>query len=162
MTTEIEREHIINEIATERDRQILHEGYSQDHDDTHKDGSLAAAAGAYAFAASQHFDLGDGLPMFGWPWHARHWKPSSSRQMLVKAAALIVAEIERIDREQEAMTEQRQREIWDAGFAAAVIWPVDLECSAVCDDENDLRVRDSGWRMGRAAVAATKRRGRND
>lgn len=33
-----------------------------------------------------------------WPWNAEWWKPSDRRRNLVKAAALILAEIERLDR----------------------------------------------------------------
>ena len=33
-----------------------------------------------------------------WPWAASWWKPKNRRRDLVRAAALIVAEIERIDR----------------------------------------------------------------
>ena len=34
----------------------------------------------------------------GWPWHRQWWKPKNARRDLVRAAALIVAEIERLDR----------------------------------------------------------------
>ena len=33
-----------------------------------------------------------------WPWTSEWWKPSTRRRMLVKAAALILSEIERLDR----------------------------------------------------------------
>ncbi|MBY5804125.1 hypothetical protein [Rhizobium leguminosarum] len=33
-----------------------------------------------------------------WPWERRFWKPTERRRDLVKAAALIIAEIERLDR----------------------------------------------------------------
>lgn len=35
---------------------------------------------------------------WGWPWDASWWKPNARRRNLVKAGALILAEIERIDR----------------------------------------------------------------
>jgi len=35
---------------------------------------------------------------FGWPWNMVWWKPKNYRRDLVKAAALLVAEIERLDR----------------------------------------------------------------
>jgi hypothetical protein len=35
---------------------------------------------------------------YGWPWDLKWWKPTTPRRDLVKAAALIVAEIERLDR----------------------------------------------------------------
>jgi hypothetical protein len=33
-----------------------------------------------------------------WPWHDDWWKPKDRRRDLIRAAALIVAEIERLDR----------------------------------------------------------------
>lgn len=36
--------------------------------------------------------------MGGWPWSRAWWKPASRRRCLIKAGALILAEIERIDR----------------------------------------------------------------
>jgi hypothetical protein len=33
-----------------------------------------------------------------WPWSLHWWKPKSPRRDLIRAAALIVAEIERLDR----------------------------------------------------------------
>jgi hypothetical protein len=33
-----------------------------------------------------------------WPWDRKWWKPTDRRRDLVKAAALILAEIERLDR----------------------------------------------------------------
>jgi len=40
-------------------------------------------------------------PLFGdalWPWSPMWWRPTTQRRDLVKAGALIMAEIERIDR----------------------------------------------------------------
>lgn len=37
-------------------------------------------------------------PPRNWPWHRVWWKPSTRRRNLVKAGALILAEIERLDR----------------------------------------------------------------
>ena len=36
-------------------------------------------------------------PLF-WPWDGNRWKPSTPRNDLIKAAALLIAEIERLDR----------------------------------------------------------------
>lgn len=87
------------DVITERRRQVEVEGFTADHDDQHDAGQLAAAAAAYVLEAT--FDgpnaKGRWYEMV-WPWHARWWKPGSVRRMLVKAAALIIAEIERIDR----------------------------------------------------------------
>lgn len=46
---------------------------------------------------------------FRWPWPSKWWKPKSQRRDLVRAGALILAEIERLDRQQpntEAETRQ--------------------------------------------------------
>jgi hypothetical protein len=39
----------------------------------------------------------EGTPLF-WPWEASWFKPSTARRDLIKAGALILAEIERLDR----------------------------------------------------------------
>lgn len=41
-------------------------------------------------------------PVCGKPWDEKWWKPKNPRRDLVKAGALILAEIERIDRQSEA------------------------------------------------------------
>mgnify|MGYP003575047526 CR=1 FL=1 len=86
----------IEAIAAERQRQIEVEGWTPDHDDKHGNGELAKAAACYAMG--QPLSLAKtGWKI--WPWEARWWKPDASRRRnLVKAGALIVAEIERLDR----------------------------------------------------------------
>lgn len=80
---------IIGEIVAERINQVRH-GFTPAHDDAHEAGELASAAACYATGSRA-----DGL----WPWAAEWWKPGRDpRRCLVKAAALIVAEIERLDR----------------------------------------------------------------
>jgi len=86
------------DIATERNRQISVKGWSPDHDDAHRDGSLAAAAVAYAFSAATAERYFAADPLGFWPWDPTSWKPRSPREDLVRAGALIAAEIERIDR----------------------------------------------------------------
>lgn len=92
------------DVLAERRRQIKAEGWAPEHDDQHTNGDLSAAAAGYARAAS--FLLNDGErasqytandPPETWP-HNWEFKPSDPRRMLVKAGALILAEIERIDR----------------------------------------------------------------
>ena len=80
---------VVDEIRDERERQVSAEGWSPRHDDRQSHGEIASAAAAYA--------IGD--PGF-WPaaWPRAYWKPKSRRRDLVRAAALIVAEIERLDR----------------------------------------------------------------
>ena len=84
----------IEDIVAERRRQIEQEGWTADHDDRHANGDLSDAAACYA---ATDRDLRYGIP-FGWPWSASRWKPKDRRRDLVRAGALIVAEIERLDR----------------------------------------------------------------
>jgi len=89
------------DVLGERARQRRMEGYDDEHDDGHADFSLSAAAIAYALDARLRGTTGRGFdttPPPEWPWIALDWKPKDIRQSLVVAAALLIAEIERIDR----------------------------------------------------------------
>ncbi|MEM1191515.1 MAG: hypothetical protein AAGI72_23490 [Pseudomonadota bacterium] len=97
----------IEDIAAERKRQIEQERWTPEHDDSHDGGELCAAAACYAATAAskQLYSSSDDTAiaitiLTGriWPWGNRWWKPGTVRRMLVKAGALIVAEIERLDR----------------------------------------------------------------
>lgn len=83
------------EIAAERKRQVDVEGWDDEHDDEHVKGELADAAAYYA-ARDNRLEL--------WPfddeWNKRG--DHSRRRQLVIAGALIVAELERIDRAEKA------------------------------------------------------------
>lgn len=85
----------VRDVIVERRRQINIEGWSSHHDDQHSYGEMSLAAGCYAMFGLC-FNAGD--PPKYWPWDKQWWKPSDKRRNLVKAAALIIAEIERIDR----------------------------------------------------------------
>ncbi len=87
------------DVAAERRRQVENEGYDPAHDDEHDNGSMAEAAASYAYQAHNSKPCPAGKPPQGWPWDAEWWKPGNSRRMLVKAGALILAEIERLDRQ---------------------------------------------------------------
>jgi hypothetical protein len=108
-------EEIIDEIKKERQRQVDEEGWTLQHDNGHRHGELAIAAGWYALNAPFVGDpdcIGD--PAHGcheahelfaskytamrWPWSREWWKPKNTRSDLIRAAALIIAEIERMDR----------------------------------------------------------------
>lgn len=86
-------------IAAERYRQRAEEGYTATHDAEHTDGEMQVAAWAYltesgAFAGEGR--CGDDPPE-GWPWEPETWKPSADPlRNLVKAGALIAAEIDRL------------------------------------------------------------------
>lgn len=83
------------DVQAERRRQITAEGWTPEHDDAHSHGEMALAAASYA--AYAHVELSGDLPMF-WPWGRTWWKPTTPRRDLVKACALALAEIERLDR----------------------------------------------------------------
>ena len=83
------------DVLAERQRQIDKEGWIQGHDDEHSESELALAAACYAMA-SGGYAKGQVPPI--WPWAMEWWKPSYGRRDLVKAGALILAEIERLDR----------------------------------------------------------------
>lgn len=101
------------DVLAERQRQITAEGWTPEHDDDHDEGEMAYAAAGYAAAVSDHlqavkneFDapgeptIADEVtqpPLNPWP-HGWEFKPAQARRMLVKAGALILAEIERLDR----------------------------------------------------------------
>lgn len=83
------------DVLAERQRQISEEGWTPEHDDQHDGGEMAAAAGTYALGAADCVNE----PYFRtWPWNVSWWKQTTKRRDLVKAGALILAEIERLDR----------------------------------------------------------------
>ncbi|QEL64764.1 hypothetical protein OTERR_12880 [Oryzomicrobium terrae] len=81
------------DVLDERRRQIEDEGWPPEDDDRYIKRELSAAAECYVGAASAR----DECPAI-WPWAREWWKPSDYRRNLVKAGALILAEIERLDR----------------------------------------------------------------
>ena len=85
------------DVLAERARQISIEGWTPEGDDAYNRGVLAEAAGIYALHAFDPRRVKE-VPE-GWPWDDAWWKPSKTpRRNLEKAGALILAEIERIDR----------------------------------------------------------------
>lgn len=91
-------------IAVERWRQVEKEGWTAAHDDEHTCQEMVRAAMAYASIGLMQ--SGDMHPKFAgfslWPWHWAHWKPSDDHiRNLVKAGALIAAEIDRLKRQQQ-------------------------------------------------------------
>jgi hypothetical protein len=88
------------DVLAERQRQINVEGWTPQHDDQHGNGDMARAAAAYCLNESD-------VPVLArlaeadrpiWPWPLHWWKPKDRRRNLVRAAALLLAEIERLDR----------------------------------------------------------------
>lgn len=87
-------------IAAERERQMTEEGYDDNTDQDLVNGELVAAAIVYATSPDdrQFAVAGSNVP-HGWPWGHGVFKPSPDdrRRELVKAGALIAAEIDRLD-----------------------------------------------------------------
>jgi len=91
------------DVIAERRRQIEAEGWSHEYDNSYFHGELARAAAAYALQGSSEGrvigdDLTPSIISRIWPWSQKWWKPTTPRRNLVKAGALILAEIERLDR----------------------------------------------------------------
>lgn len=92
-------------ITEERQRQIEQEGWTAGSDDLHCQGEMAAAGACYAkFAASCARMPANSVlsrsPFVDWPWHRSWWKPTGGVRDLVKAGALIAAEIDRLQRKE--------------------------------------------------------------
>lgn len=83
----------VSDVLLERKRQLLEKGFSTQQDDTYIGGELAAAAISYIepMEAESY-----------WPadWHDDSFKPTHYRRNLVKATALLLAELERLDRQE--------------------------------------------------------------
>lgn len=111
----------LEEIGNERARQVGVECWSPKHDDQHRDKSLALVAALYATPIPlQSVEItSDGAvhTRDPWPWWnidcdpqsrtppSRSWDKRQKhdyRRRLIIAGALIIAEIERIDREKSA------------------------------------------------------------
>ncbi|RPV86539.1 hypothetical protein IPC782_14780 [Pseudomonas aeruginosa] len=88
------------DVQAERRRQVEAEGWTPEHDDEHSHGQMARAAACYALAGSSAPNDGTAalLVSLAWPWDEQWWKPTTTRRDLVKACALGLAEIERLDR----------------------------------------------------------------
>ncbi|MCP9249719.1 hypothetical protein MMZ00_28445 [Pseudomonas aeruginosa] len=80
------------DVQAERRRQVEAEGWTPEHDDLYCAAELPRAAAAYILNGAN-----DEAPAI-WPFSAKWWKPSTARRDMVKACALALAEIERLDR----------------------------------------------------------------
>ena len=90
-------------VAERRLAQIYDHGRDADHDDTHDGGEIMSAAAAFLHVARTG-NLNHVPP--AWPWNDREWRPPTSvRDALANAGAMIVAEIDRLTRAQRAADE---------------------------------------------------------
>lgn len=96
------------DVLAERQRQINVEGYTPKQDDRNRPGDLASAAACYVLNAAtwlRHPNASRAdyvglspINWTNWPWDEEGWKPKNERIDLIRAAALILAELERMDR----------------------------------------------------------------
>lgn len=90
-------------ITEERKRQVEVEGWTPEHDAEHGDQQMADAAICYVArtinisSSDEYSSGGNESPPYAWPWATKWWKPSNDPiRNLVKAGALIAAEIDRL------------------------------------------------------------------
>lgn len=117
-------------IAAERQRQIDAEGWTTEHDAEHASGELRRAAIAYTQRPTS-----DTPPPPVWPWADEYWKPSNDQiRNLVKAGALIAAEIDRLQGEPRPFcaSSAEAAQLTDDEFWAAAY------CRTPRDDEADI------------------------
>lgn len=81
-------------VVSERLRQKAVERHSDPDDDGYTDGELARAAAAYALSSA----MGVFKCPKWWPWARGTFKRKGKRRDLERAGALILAELERLDR----------------------------------------------------------------
>jgi hypothetical protein len=81
-------------IADERAAHPTREGWTPEHDDQHDRGEMVEASICYAAQTLNP------RPVARWPWGGQWWKPKDPIRNLVKAGALIAAEIDRLLRKQ--------------------------------------------------------------
>lgn len=88
----------IQDIIAHRRHQVEVEGFGPEHDANYKNMELGYAGACYARPIYRDAEAkAENAPPIGWPFDRVWWKPTDRRADLVKAASLIVAEIEAID-----------------------------------------------------------------
>lgn len=97
------------DAIAERNRQQTVEGWTPAHDDQYHQNELVIAAIGYAAATEfrrrnqasvmSRIHGGVSTGWFRWPFNWSWWKPKDHRRDLIKAIALLLAEVERFDRE---------------------------------------------------------------
>ncbi|HHP5492937.1 TPA: hypothetical protein ACSCYS_003334 [Aeromonas veronii] len=89
------------DVLAERQRQKKELNWSAEHDLGYKNNELVMAAMNYAdplAAKPEHKETPPKAKL--WPWELKWWRPSSYRRNLIKAIALLLAELDRHDAEQ--------------------------------------------------------------
>ena len=102
------RPHGVELIERERQRQMAVEKWTPEHDDEHVRGELLDAGLSYVLSAINVGHPAMLTPPSEWPWDEVSWKPSGDVVCdLVKAGALIAAEIDRLQRRAEMQAGMR-------------------------------------------------------
>lgn len=109
---------VLLDVMGERQRQIA-KGFDANHDDQYSrhpgSSELVLAALCYIDPTISGDSSTPSEAPFSWPWDAKWWRPEGPRRNLIKAAALLLAEIERLDRHEaakaalERLTEENQK-----------------------------------------------------
>lgn len=96
----------IKDVVSERNRQKNEEFYSDAQDDSYVNNELTRASASYVnhvvgrswiHLSKPSVYQSEIVPDL-WPWSEQSWKPKSPRQDIVRATALLISEIERLDR----------------------------------------------------------------
>lgn len=135
------------DVVAERQRQIEVETFDASHDDMATRGQLAGAAACYALTAAQHWAASQGVETF-WPWDKQWWKPGDKRRNLVKAAALLLAEIERLDRIDNGTSITLQAIIDKTAAHVAAMSPKEREAMLAAQRESFVRGMSTPWEHG--------------
>lgn len=139
-------------IANERKRQIEIEGWTPEHDDTHLRGEMALAAARYAVVDQPSVEA---TLARVWPWSSDWWKPKGQVRNLIKAGALIAAEID------------RRLRLSGVESAVEVLPPAgeitDYELTSICEDADTALERCGGggrrWWVRECFLPALNRAG---
>jgi hypothetical protein len=101
------REKVLREVLDERNRQINSKGYDEHHDNVYTQNELIRAADSYVSNVIQRGWVynennpekyqKEEVPEY-FPFDDCFWKPENPRKDLVKAVAMLIAELERIER----------------------------------------------------------------
>lgn len=89
------------DVLVERMRRKKELDWSEEHDLDCENNELVKAAMSYAdplAATPEHKETPPKANL--WPWELKWWRPSSYRRNLIKAIALLLAELDRYDAEQ--------------------------------------------------------------
>ncbi|WP_234633059.1 hypothetical protein [Agrobacterium vitis] len=124
------------DVMNERLRQVNEKGWSAEHDDQHTGGELARLAAAYALGECEVAQL-PGLYICPPGW----FKPKDRRFDLVRAAALLLAEIEIFDRAAQNEVTPANCPVCDMPFKSFDLCATDIElgtCHAACVDGSTI------------------------